>query len=457
MILSGARPLICTCLSLLLALDSAIVAPKPAQANILTKLLERLDGAGRAGGRAARSADDLAAEALRAQLELTGTAAVSVLMADGQTLKLVMRTRNETLTKSVQTASEVTAALTQVGISAIYIPEEFLARVQPLLESMQDVKELRLLRKDSTTVKLEKSQSGWLLARLNESNLFVDLHSIQALDTFAAIAGTRVSRSQVDVYSLFDPREIDVVRYLDRGAGDAHHAVKPHEVPALATSIASRSPEKLALVVGHIEATSLVMRGTRGEVLARVPIGELESSMARAGKNVLVLGCESACVASGGYLSAVSVKAVAEALSVVRFGGTHGELLTALAKASPDGLVVTSSFLDDARLFVAARAKAEEKAQHNQAVFNRVRMAAAVTARSTNLLETTLHGFLLALQIIAFVWLVGFLNCVFQLKGHWHSWNDRSARAGDSHAGPLKRRIVKMKNVGVSLLVFPYI
>jgi hypothetical protein len=456
MMLFGAHPLICTCLALLLAVDPALVAPKPVQANILTKLLEGLDGAGRAGGRAARSADELLAAAVRAQMELPGTAGVSVLMADGQTLKLVIHTPNETLTKGVRTAGEVTDTLTQVGISVIYIPEEFLARVQSLLASMQDVKELRLLRKDSTIIKLEKSQAGRLLARLNESNLFVDLHSIQALDTFAAIAGTRVSRSQVDVYSLFDPREIDVVRYLDRGAGDAHHALKPQEVPALATSIASRSADKLTLVVGHIEATSLVMRGTRGEVLARFPIDELESSMARVGRNVLILGCESGCVASGGYLSAVNVKALAEALSVVRFGGTHGELLTALAKASPDGLVVTSSFLDDARLFVAARAKAEETAQHNQAVFNRVRMAAAVPSASTNPLATTLYGFLLVLQIVGLIWLVGFLNCVFQLKVHWRSWNDRSAGVGNGYAGPFKRRVMEMRNLGVFLLVFPY-
>src|SRR4051794_17569079 len=110
MMLFGARPLICTCLALLLALDSAVLALKPAQANVLTKLLEGLDSAGRAGGYAARSADDLAAAALRAQLELTGTAGVSVLMADGQTLKLVMRTPNQTLTKSVRTASDVTGA-----------------------------------------------------------------------------------------------------------------------------------------------------------------------------------------------------------------------------------------------------------------------------------------------------------------------------------------------------------
>ncbi|MBI2736959.1 MAG: hypothetical protein HYX38_10490 [Rhodospirillales bacterium] len=451
------RSPIWACLAFALAACLVAVAPQTAQANVLTKLLGGIDDVGRAGARgAARTAEEAALAAARAA-RMRGAPGASVLMAEGETLKLVVRTETETITKTVRSASDVTNALAQSGITAIYVPEEFLSQVRPLLMSMPDAKNVRLLRKDSTAVRIEHSQTGRLLAQVDDGNLFVELHSVRDLDTYSAVAHTRVARSQVDVYSLFDPREIDVVRYLDRGAGDAHRAVKPGDASTLANDIARRSSDKLVVIVGHIEETSLVMRGTQGEALARLSISELESSVAGVGKNVLVLGCESACVASSGYLSPVNVKAVAEALSVVRFGGTHGELLAALAKASPDGLVVTASFLNDARLFVAARAKAEKGALANQAIFNRVRVAAAVPGAWMKPVSATLLGFLSVLEILGIIWLFGLFNCVFQLKTTWRAWNDQSTEAGDSYASPLRQGLIRTRKLAVFLLVFPYL
>ena len=77
--LFSARSLIYICLALLLAVGPPVVAPQPVQANILTKLLEGLDSAGRTGARVARSVDELAAAALRAQMELTGNMPVPLM------------------------------------------------------------------------------------------------------------------------------------------------------------------------------------------------------------------------------------------------------------------------------------------------------------------------------------------------------------------------------------------
>jgi hypothetical protein len=446
------------CVLLALAMCSAVVAAEPALSNVsvFTKLAGKVDDVGRGGARAARGIDDVAANALRASTNKPGMSNASVLVADGNDVKLVVKTESTTVITPVKSASEVSHTLTQTGISAILVPEEMLSKVRHLLPSLPEAYSIRLVRKDSTIVPVKQLPSGRLLAQLGDDKLFMEFHSLHDLDTFQDVARLRLARTQLEVVSLFDPREIDVVRLLDRTAGDSHRAVKPTEVPTLATELAAGSSDKLTVLVGHIEETALVMRGTQGEMLARVSIAEFEHAMAQAGKNVLVLGCESACAASSGYLSPVNVTDVAQALSVVRFGGTYGELLSGLAKASPDGLVVTASFLNDARFFVEARATMAQTARSNQIAFNRVRVAAAVPNAWMKPVAATFQGAWEVLQILGIIWLVGLINSVFLVKNTWRAWQDRSTREGNSYAGPIRRRLVRIISVGAFLLWFPY-
>ena len=441
------RPVIRARLGATLAICAALLSPLPASADILTRLLRVGEEAGHAGAGAARSAEQLGAAALHAAKQASAAGA-SVLISDGLVLRLVIRTENQTVTTAVQSAEDVTAALTQAGLSALYVAEEHLPQLRSLLTSMTDAKDVRLLRRDATAVPLELSQPGRLLAQVDEGRLFVELRSTADIDRFRELARLRVPRSQIDVYSLFDPREIDIVRQLDRGAGDVHHAVKPAETARLPTNLAAGASDRVAVVVGHIEGPSLVMRGTGGEKLASVAIAELEASMARAGRNVLVLGCESAGVAASGFLSPVNVGDLAEALSVLRHGGTHGELLSALAKASPEGLVVTDSLLGDFRLAIAARARADQVAEARQTTFNRFRVAAVIPGSWFNPVQAVL-------QTLVVIWFIGLLNSVFQLGTAWQSW--KPARAGDSYASPLTRRLRHTRDVVVFMVVFPYL
>ena len=115
----------------------------------------------------------------------------------------------------------------------------------------------------------------------------------------------------------------------------------------------------------------------------------------------------------------------------MRHGGTHGELLSALAKASPrtggDGLA-------GARLPAGhrRRARAHQVAEARQTTFNRFRVVAVIPGSSFNPVQAVLQ----TLVVISFIRL---LDSGFQLGTA--SPSSKPARTGDSYASPLTRRL----------------
>ncbi|MGF7212530.1 hypothetical protein GGE65_007165 [Skermanella aerolata] len=430
---------------LLLALAAV---PSVARGDFFSILSRRVPEAIRPEAGGARSLDDLLTAARQAA---SGRRGVYVLAPQSGQLRLVGTDIGGQVINVETTAANLSGVVASYTVVDLLIPEESLDDLRHLLPSIPENTRPQLLRRDGSAIPIEAASegvSGGLLARVGE-RVYLDLRSAPNLDVFAALARTRITRADVEVVSLFDPREIDTVRLLDQRVGDIHKALAPDAAPGWIANLRG-SPDRLLLVVGHVENGSFVMRGVGGEVLAQVELEKIVAAARDAGSGVVLLGCDTAGAMRSGFLSPVNVTAVADGLAVLRSGGTLGELLEALAKASPEGLVVTQALLDDVTAMLLARARNDKRAASHQLMLNGVRFA--LTPRGAWAVPL-----LNALKWVGMFWFFGFVSGIFFLPSGWKSWNDTFPGTGNSYAHPITRAARRTLRFMLFFAMFPFL
>ena len=175
----------------------------------------------------------------------------SVLIADGLVLRLVIRTETETVTTAVESAEDVTAALTLAGLSTLYVAEEHLPQLRSLLRHLDDGREGRAPAAPRCDSRPARAVAARPAASASQRGpLFVELRSTADIDRFRELARLRVPRSQIDVYSLFDPREINIMHRSTAARVTSTETVIPADAARLPANLGAGASDRVAVVVG---------------------------------------------------------------------------------------------------------------------------------------------------------------------------------------------------------------
>ena len=325
----------------------------------------------------------------------------------------------------------------------VILPEEYLDKLQHTTKLLPEGHRFKVL-----------GQNGKLLnAQIRSTETIVEhakgvyqRWSPGAIDALQAVASARIRRADVDVVSFFDQREVDIVRHLDRSVGDIHHALSPTAVEDWFAELALRR-NRILIFIGHVEDQELIMRGIDGAVLARIRIDRIKEAANNSGSGLLLLGCETAQVRVTGFLSPVNVTAVADSLEAIKRGARFDELLSAVAQASPEGLLVTRALQNDMMQIVTARSAEALRAERRE---RGVRLAVVAMRKQPEPVWKTVVATLVGL------WLLGVILSVPQWKTVWVEWQDLFPGGKNTYASGLARFFRSALREGVFILLAPY-
>lgn len=334
------------------------------------------------------------------------------------------------------------------SVGEMLIPESDLAHVSAWLPDDGTVRRFRVAgESDSVT-------DGWASSNRGRARVAVRLSEHIEYDVTAGgkIEGARklmevpFTRGNLRVVSLFDDRDVDILRALDDAAGDTHRIVPDVSTDALA-NIAEEAKRGVVAIVGHVEDGAFVVRAPDGSIRSKVALADVENVLEAHEATGIFLGCATAAAGVTGLPHCVNALDVARGLNGTRSARTYGDVLDRIAESS-GGLVMESKFVDGALHGFDARRRRDLI----DARLDRGWFAVRVTTSALSDVQFAATGTINARSLLAVVWrmpalfvlwAIGMFVSVFVIRGEWRYFRDNFPVQASELSGSVRRAVVK--------------
>jgi len=268
------------------------------------------------------------------------------------------------------------------------------------------------------------------------------------LGTLNKMLAVTIRRSDTRVISLFDDLEVDVAKAIDVAAGDTHRRLPANSLGDL-EALVKREKPGLVVLVGHVEDEAFTIRMPTGEVGGRIDLDKAERLLERNTATALFLGCGTGAIGLSGFEGCVNALDVAEGLSKIRDGATHGELLAALtSQAGP--VLVQPRMVNGVLRGFEARLRADGSAERLDHGYTMARLSSVRLSQDSGAAGFRTRDALQALLTHPEYWLwawliltvVGLGSTIFMIRQHWRDYREAFPVQATPLSGRLRRGVV---------------
>lgn len=335
----------------------------------------------------------------------------------------------------------------------LIIPEVELPSMEGFLKQASALgshKPIRLVREDGSMgrVLVKQSNGQSLLLAEQYKGVFVQVASAHA-DELKWALQQPLHRTGIEVVSLFDEADADVLRALDDSVGNLHRPRAQASAQALADSIRGQR-QKSVFVVGHVEGDSFVVRDAAGVRKNSIPISELEDAAREADSTIFMLGCETGvCSVSSGPIVPVNALDLAAGLREAIRQQTVGDALSALSSNGGD-MLIRPDIVNPIRTVMHAEQKADALESKAKVV---VRVGMLARSRSEELAARIIP---LIPSWIQFAYLGGLVLLVFSARQLWREWRAMRIPAPRFAYRPFTSLSVHGVRIGGLMLLMPF-